>query len=69
MKNRINDQDGKFCRELFSAYLRRYLDSPQYAKGNFLEEAIYEFHTRLEDGEISFAEFGCIVDMIVKYLG
>ena len=60
--------DYGFCRELFDAYLRRYSDSdfPNEIK-EFQWLATHEFHTRLRDGEISFAEFGVIIDMILSY--
>lgn len=61
--------DVELCRELFAAFLRRYTDND--AMPNDIKEfqwlATHEFHTRLRDGEISFAEFGVIVDMILSY--
>jgi len=61
--------DVELCRELCEAFLRRYTDDPEMPNDvkQFQWLATHEFHTRLRDGEISFTEFGVIIDMILSY--
>jgi hypothetical protein len=61
--------DIEFCRELCEAFLRRYTNDPEMPNSvkEFQWLATHEFNTRFRNGEISNAEFGVIIDMILSY--
>lgn len=61
--------DVQLCRELSEAFLRRYTDDPEMPNDvkEFQWLATHEFHARLVDGEITCAEFGLIISMILSY--
>ena len=59
--------DIELCRELFRVWLRAYSDDPNTSNepAEFGRAGIREFHKRFQDGEISAAELGLIVDQIM----